>query len=137
MTSIGSYSEEPNILLYNNPQQIPTAQNWGELTQLLAEPPNTIVLSPNGSFFAVNSRTMNVLLSIAQSTIAMGLNSHMAYLTLNHSDIPTAQDQAELIRLFAVPLSHSAVHYDGYYAVKPTIMAFSSAVLELRCRTRI
>ena len=65
MTSIGSYSEEPNILLYNNPQQIPTAQNWGELTQLLAEPPNTIVLSPDGSFFAVNPRTMNVLLHVS------------------------------------------------------------------------
>ena len=66
---------------------------------------------------------MNVLLSTAQNTIAMGLNSCMAYLTLNPSDIPTAHDQAELIRLFAVPLSHSAVHYDGYYAVKLPIMA--------------
>ena len=28
---------------------------------------------------------MNVLLSTAQNTIAMGLNSHMAYLTLNPS----------------------------------------------------
>ena len=66
---------------------------------------------------------MNVLLSTAQNTIAMGLNSHMAYSTLNPSDIPTVRDQAELVRLFAVPLTHSAVFYDGYYAVKPTIMA--------------
>ena len=65
--------------------QIPTAQNWGELTRLLVgpKPPCIVVLSPDGSFFAVNPRTMNVLLSTAQNTIAMGLNSHMAYFTLN------------------------------------------------------
>ena len=41
--------------------QIPTAQNWGELTRLLVgpKPPCTIVLSPDGFFFAVNPRTMS------------------------------------------------------------------------------
>ena len=53
----------------------------------------------------------------------MGLNSHMAYFTLNPSDIPNVRDQTELVRLFAVPLTHSVVFYDGYYAAKPTIMA--------------
>ena len=53
----------------------------------------------------------------AQNTIAMGLNSHMAHFTLNPWDIPTARDQTELVPLFAVPLTHSVVCYDGYYAV--------------------
>ena len=95
----------PNVIETFASWQIPTAQNWGELTRLLVgpKPPCTIVLSPDGSFFAVNSRTMNVLLSAAQNTIAMGLNSHTAYFILNPSDIPNARDQAELVRLFAVP----------------------------------
>ena len=79
--------------------QIPTAQNWGELTRLLVgpKPPRTTctVLSPDGSFFAVNPRIMKELLSTAQNTIAMGLNSHTAYFTLNLSDIPTVRDQAD------------------------------------------
>ena len=68
--------------------------------------------------------TMDVRPSTAQNTIAMGLNSHMAHFTLtNTSDVPTARDQTEQVRHFAVPSTHSAVFYDGYYAVKPTIMA--------------
>ena len=56
-------------------------------------------------------------------TYLMGLNSHIAHFTTNPSDIPTARDQTELVRLFAVPLTHSVVLYDGYYAVKSTTMA--------------
>ena len=41
----------------------------------------------------------------------MGLNSHMAYFTLNPSDMPNVRDQTELVRLFAVPLTHSVVFY--------------------------
>ena len=71
----------PNVIETFASWQIPTAQNWGELTRLLVGPkqPCTIALSPDGSFFAVNPRTMNVLLSTAQNTIALGLNSLIAY----------------------------------------------------------
>ena len=54
----------------------------------------------------------------------MGLNSHMAYFTLDPSDIPTARTQTERARLFAAaPSTHSIVFVDGYYTVKPPILA--------------
>ena len=66
---------------------------------------------------------MKVLLRTAQKKIALGLNSHMAYFTLNSSDIPTARNQNELARLLNAPSAHSVVSYDGYFAVKPAILA--------------
>ena len=51
------------------------------------------------------------------------LNSHMAHFTLDPSDIPTARSQTERTRFFAAPSAHSAVFMDGYYAVKPPILA--------------
>ena len=51
------------------------------------------------------------------------LNSHMAHFTLDPSDIPTARSQIERTRFFAAPSAHSAVFMDGYYAVKPPILA--------------
>ena len=60
----------------------------------------------------------------AQSTIALGINSHITHFTLDpSSDIPTARDQNELARLFAAPSAYSVVSYDGYFAVKPAILA--------------
>ena len=53
----------------------------------------------------------------------MGLKAHMAYFTLEPSDIPTARTQTELTRFFAAPSARSAALYDGYYAVKPSILA--------------
>jgi len=48
----------------------------------------------------------------------------MAYFTLDPSDIPTARSQTEQARLFAAAAStHSFVFVDGYYAVKPPILA--------------
>ena len=44
----------------------------------------------------------------------------MAQFTLEPSDIPTARNHTELMQFF---LAHSAVMYDGYYAVKPSILA--------------
>ena len=46
---------------------------------------------------------MKVLLHSSQSTIALGINSHIIHFTLDPSDIPTARDQNELARLFAAP----------------------------------
>ena len=47
--------------------QIPTAQNWGELTRLLVGPkPHTIALSPGRCFFAVTPTILKVLLRTAQ-----------------------------------------------------------------------
>ena len=107
--------------------QIPTAQNWGDLTQLLVGPkPHTIVLSPDRRFFAVTPTIMKVLLRTAQDKIALGLNSHMAYFTLNASDIPIARSQNELARLLNAPPAHSVVFHDDYFAVKPAILAFAS-----------
>ena len=37
--------------------------------------------------------------------------------------LPTARDQNELARLFAAPSAYSVVSYDGYFAVKPAILA--------------
>ena len=67
--------------------------------------------------------TMKVLLHSAQSTIALGINSHITHFTLDPSDTPTARDQNELARLFAAPSAYSIVSYDGYFAVKPAILA--------------
>ena len=39
------------------------------------------------------------------------------------ADIPTARDQNELARLFAAPSAYTIVSYDGYFAVKPAILA--------------
>ena len=84
--------------------QIPTAQNWPELKRLLTGPAQrVIVLSPDKSFFAVAPTIMEKFLRTAQYTIAMGLNSHMAYFTLDPSDIPTARSQTERTRLFRRP----------------------------------
>ena len=114
----------PGTIETLNSWLIPTAQNWSELTRLLVGPkPNTIVLSPSRSFFAVTPSTMKVLLQSAQSTIALGINSHITHFTLDPSDIPTARDQNELARLFAAPSAYSVVSYDGYFAVKPAILA--------------
>ena len=66
---------------------------------------------------------MKVLLRIAQKKIALGLNSHMAYFTLNASDIPTARSQNELARLLNAPSARSVVFHDDYFAVKPAILA--------------
>ena len=44
----------------------------------------------------------------------------MAQFTLEPSDIPTARNHTELMQFF---LAHSAVMYDGYYAVKPSVLA--------------
>ena len=68
---------------------------------------------------------MKVLLHSAQSTIALGINSHNTHFTLDPSDIPTARDQNELARLFAAPSAYmySIVSYDDYFAVKPAILA--------------
>merc|ERR1712078_559409 len=112
-------------MLCNNRHPLPPpAQNWNELTQLLVGPkPNTIVLSPSRCFFAVSPSTMKVLLHSAQSTIALGINSHITHFTLDPSDIPTARDQNELARLFAAPSAYSTVSYDDYFAVKPAILA--------------
>ena len=59
----------------------------------------------------------------AQSTIALGTNSHDTQFTLDPSDIPTARDQNELARLFAAPSAYSIVSYDGSFAVKPATLA--------------
>ena len=66
---------------------------------------------------------MKVLLRTAQNKIALGLNSHITYFTLNSSDIPIARNQNELTRLLAAPSAYSVVSYDGYIAVKPAILA--------------
>ena len=102
--------------------RIPTARNWPELNHTLTGPTPraVVVLSPDRSFFAVTTSTMRTLLRTAQHTIAMGLNAHMAQFTLEPSDIPTARNHTELMQFF---LAHSAVMYDGYYAVKPSILA--------------
>ena len=114
----------PGTIETLNSWLIPTAQNWNELTQLLVGPkPNTIVLSPSRCFFAVAPSTMKVLLHSAQSTIALGINSHITHFTLDPSDIPTARDQNELARLFAASSAYSIVSYDDYFAVKPAILA--------------
>ena len=114
----------PGAIETLNSWLIPTAQNWNELTQLLVGPkPKPIVLSPSGCFFAVAPTTMKVLLHSAQSTIALGTNSHDTQFTLDPSDIPTARDQNELARLFAAPPAYSIVSYDDYFAVKPAILA--------------
>ena len=119
--------------------QIPTVQNWPELKGLLTGPTQrVIVLSPDKSFFAVAPNIMKKFLRTAQYTIAMrmGLNSHMAYFTLDPSDILTARSQTERARLFAAaPSAHSAVFVDGYYAVKPPILASLLACMGLRCQT--
>ena len=47
----------------------------------------------------------------------------MAHFTLDPLDIPTARSQTERTRFFAAPSAHSAVFVDGYYAVKPPILA--------------
>ena len=114
----------PGTIETLNSWLIPTAQNWNELTRLLVGPkPNTIVLSPSRCFFAVTPSTMKVLLQSAQSTIALGINSHITHFTLDPSDIPTARDQNELARLLAASSAYSVVSYDGYFAVKPAILA--------------
>ena len=67
---------------------------------------------------------MRILLHTARRTIAMGLNAHMAYCTLELSDVPTARGQNERAWYFdAAPSTHSVVFVDGYYAVKPHILA--------------
>ena len=43
--------------------------------------------------------------------------------TPRSSDIPTSRDQNELARLFAALSACSIVSYDGYFAVKPAILA--------------
>ena len=97
----------PGAIETLNSWLIPTAQNWNELTQLLVGPkPKPIVLSPSRWFFAVAPTTMKVLLHSAQSTIALGTNSHDTQFTLDPSDIPTARDQNELARLFAAPSAY-------------------------------
>ena len=54
----------------------------------------------------------------------MGLNAHMAYCTLELSDVPTARGQNQRAWYFdAAPSTHSVVFVDGYYAVKPDILA--------------
>ena len=114
----------PGAIETLNSWLIPTAQNWNELTQLLVGPkPKPIVLSPSGCFFAVAPTTMKVLLHSAQSTIALGTNSHDTQFTLDPSDITTARDQNELARLFAAPSAYPIVSYDGYFAVKPATLA--------------
>ena len=115
----------PGIIEAMNYWQIPTAQNWNELTQLLVGPkPNNIVLSPSGCFFAVAPSTMKVLMHSAQSTISLSNNTHNTHVTLDPWDIPTARDQNELTRLFAAPSAYSIVSYDDdFFAVKPAMMA--------------
>ena len=100
--------------------------------------PHAVALSPDNSFFAVTPVTMRTLLRTAQHTIAMGLNAHMAYCTLELSDVPTARGQNQRAWYFdAAPSTHSVVFVDGYYAVKPDILAallgcYSAA---LRCQS--
>ena len=115
----------PGIIETMNSCQIPTAQNWNELTQLLVGPkPNNVVLSPSGCFFAVAPSTMKVLMHSAQSTITLSNNTHNTHITLDPWDIPTARDQNELTRLFAAPSAYSIVSYDDdFFAVKPAMMA--------------
>ena len=94
----------PGAIETLNSWLIPTAQNWNELTQLLVGPKQNTnhyrPISQSRCFFAVAPSTMKALLDSARSTIAMGLNSHMAHFTLDSSDIPTARDQNELARFF-------------------------------------
>ena len=115
----------PGIIEAMNSWQIPTAQNWNELTQLFVGPkPNNIVLSPSGCFFAVAPSNMKVLMHSAQSMITLSNNTHNTHVTLDPWDIPTARDQNELTRLFAAPSAYSIVSYDDdFFAVKPAMMA--------------
>ena len=83
---------------------------------------------------------MKVLLRTAQKKIALGPNSHMAYFTLNSSDIPIARNQNELARLLNAPPAHSVVLHDDYFAVKDlNLLSWLrfSAVLGLRCRALV
>ena len=108
------WSATTQVSLGTNPT-FPTARSLDELIRLLDGPSaHPIVLSAEG-YFAISPSTMEVFLNSVRASPRTDLG---ALTNIISSDIPTARDRNELIRLRADPLAPPVVRSsDGFYTI--------------------